>query len=182
MIQKFGNVEVTVRDEPTYSVSSSDNVRSYKNEYRHSTEYKHTCGHGITTKQDGVVVSTAVVLGVGGATGVHEHTLAHDGLNLFVAAGDGVFSLSLPNLQLNWQLKVDFAACFGVYWIKHLGCLLTWGELNISCYSQDGKELWSTSRPDIFTEGLKLSDGHAIVTDFNGDTFAINLATGKIEQ
>lgn len=127
-------------------------------------------------------VSCAILLGVGGATGVNENSVAFEGESLYVASGDALYSLSLPSLELNWCVKVDFATCFGVFWLKDRNCLLTWGELEIGCYTQTGEKIWSSSGPDIFTEGLELQENIAIVTDFNGDVHNINLSNGEISS
>ena len=102
--------------------------------------------------------------------------------SLYVAAGDSVYSLSLPMLDLNWAVQVDRATCFGVFWFDRLGYLLTWGELSISSYSVDGKELWSATGADVFSEGLELKNQKAMVTDFNGHVYKIDLISGKISS
>ena len=42
--------------------------------------------------------------------------------------------------------------------------------------------MWSSSGPDIFTEGLELHEDIATVTDFNGDVHNINLSNGAISS
>ncbi len=182
MNRVFGNYEVSLRDEPTYSRNSTDNSRGYVHEYCRNDEYQHVSAHGINVSENEETLSSAVLLGVGGATGVNENSLAFDSNSLYVAAGDALYSLSLPDLELNWCSKVDFATCFGVFWLKGRNCLLTWGELEVGCYSKSGKKLWSTSGPDIFTEGLEVLDSVAKVTDFNGDVYEISLSNGAISS
>jgi hypothetical protein len=182
MNQIFGNYEITLRDEPTYSRNSTDNPRSYINEYIRSEKYQHASAHGLIVSENEERLASAVLLGVGGVTGVNENSLAFDDSNLYVAAGDALYSLSLPDLELNWCKKVDFATCFGVFWLRDRACLLTWGELEIGCYSKAGKKLWSTSGPEIFTEGMVLQDNIAKVTDFNGDVHIVDLNNGAISS
>ncbi|MBK1790037.1 hypothetical protein [Persicirhabdus sediminis] len=182
MNRVFGNYEVTLRDEPTYARHSSDNPRDYIHEYCRSDKYQHVSAHGINVVEGEEPLGSAVLLGVGGATGINEHSLAFDGNSLYVASGDALYSLSLPTLEMNWCEKVDFATCFGVFWLQGRNCLLTWGELEIGCYSIGGTKLWSTSGPDIFTEGLELQESIAKVTDFNGEVFEINLNNGEISR
>ncbi|QSX36874.1 hypothetical protein [Shewanella sedimentimangrovi] len=182
MNKVFGNYEVAIRDEPTYSRNSTDNPRSYINEYCRNDKYEHVSAHGINVSENEEILGSAVLLGVGGATRVNDNSLAFNGTSLYVAAGDALYSLSLPALKLNWCKKVDFATCFGVFWLDDRSCLLTWGELEIGCYSKDGEKLWSTSGPDIFTEGMEVHGGIAKVTDFNGDVHEINLSNGAISS
>jgi hypothetical protein len=182
MNRVFGNYEVALRDEPAYSRNSTDNPRSYIHEYCRDDKYEHVSAHGVNVSENEALLGSAVLLGVGGATGVNENSLAFDGSSLYVAAGDALYSLSFPTLELNWCEKVDFATCFGVFWLQDRGCLLTWGELEIGCYSRAGKKLWGATGPDIFTEGMDLQGGIAKVTDFNGDVHEINLSNGAISS
>lgn len=176
----FENYEVTLRDEPVYSRNSADNPRAYIHEYCRSDEYQHVSAHGVSVREDEETLASAILLGVGGATGINENSVAFDGESLYMASGDALYSLSLPSLELNWCVKVDFATCFGVFWLQDRNCLLTWGELEIGCYTQTGEKMWSSSGPDIFTEGLELHEDIATVTDFNGDVHNINLSNGAI--
>ena len=178
----FQNYEISVRDEPTYSRNSTDNARSYNNEYCRSEKYQHISAHGITVGDIHSQHSSAIILGVGGATGVNEDSVAYCSDTLFIAAGDAVFSLTLPSLELKWCKKVDFATCFGVYWVQDKSCLITWGELNVSCLSEHGKEIWSTSGPDIFTEAFEVKGDFIKVTDFNNDMFLINIENGEMSN
>lgn len=123
-----------------------------------------------------------MLLGVGGATGVNKSSVAQDGHNLYVAAGDAVYSLSMPTLNLVWCIKVDSATCFGVYWLLDQDCILTWGELEIGCYSRAGEKFWAVTGPDIFTEGFEVAGNVARVTDFNGDVYSINLNHGQMTR
>jgi len=178
----FGNYEITLRDEPTYSRNSTNNPRSYIHEYCRSDEYEHVSAHGVAIREHEECLASAIFLGVGGATGVNENSLAFDGSSLYVAAGDALYSLSLPALELNWCEKVDFTTCFGVFWLQERNCLLTWGELEIGCYTTAGEKLWSSSGPDIFTEGLELQGDIAKITDFNGDVHIVDLNSGAISS
>jgi len=182
MNRVFGNYEVTLRDEPAYPRNSADNPRAYIHEYRRSDEYQHVSAHGVGVRENGETLASAILLGVGGATGVNENSIAFDGESLYMASGDALYSLSLPSLELNWCVKVDFATCFGVFWLQDKNCLLTWGELEIGCYTPAGEKNWSTSGPDIFTERLELQENIATLTDFNGDVHNINLSNGEISS
>lgn len=182
MNRVFGNYEIALRDEPAYSRNSADNPRSYIHEYCRSDEYQHVSAHGISVSENEELSSSAILLGVGGATGVNENSLAYDRNSIYMAAGDALFSLSFPSLSLNWCKQVDFATCFGVFFLQDSDCLLTWGELEIGCYSKTGKKLWGSTGPEIFTEGMEIQDGIAKVTDFNGDVHKINLKNGTISS
>jgi hypothetical protein len=180
MNRDFDNYEVNLIDEPTYSRNSTDNLRRYVHEYCRSDEYQHISAHGISVTENEDLLASVVLLGVGGATGVNENSMAYDGSSIYVAAGDALFSLSMPHLELNWAKRVDFATCFGVFWLEDRNCLLTWGELEIGCHTKTGEKLWSTYGPNIFTEGLELDNDVAKVTDFDGVAHKIRLSDGEI--
>jgi len=183
MIHMYGDIEVEIQDEPTYSTNSTDNPRQYNNEYwRVKAESHYSAAHGVSTLEHGLPISSAIVLGQGGATGIHKDSCSYDGSSIYVAAGDSVYSLSLPMLNLNWARQVDKATCFGVFWLEHLDYLLTWGELSIRSYSVDGKELWSATGSDIFTEGLELKNQKAMITDYNGHVHKVDLVSGEISR
>ena len=108
MNRVFGNYEVTLRDEPVYSRNSADNPRAYVHEFCRSNEYQHVSAHGVNVRDNGETLASAILLGVGGATGVNENSLAFDGKDLYMASGDALYSLTLPSLELNWCVKGRF--------------------------------------------------------------------------
>ncbi|WP_353304577.1 hypothetical protein [Sessilibacter corallicola] len=130
--------------------------------------------------EDKALLSSAVLIGIGGATGVHENSIVLDGSSLYVATGDALYSLSLPTLELNWCQQVDLAACFEVFLLPNRDCLLTCGELEISCYSKVGEKLWGFCGGDIFTGEIEIKNNIAKVSDFIGDIYEIELSNGKI--
>lgn len=92
----INNYEVTLLDEPTYSPNSSDNVRSYDIEICRDEQYESISAHGLMVGDVGAPDSSVILWGVGGATGVNENSIAYHNNTCFVAAGDSVFSLSIP--------------------------------------------------------------------------------------
>lgn len=180
MRRMFGEYEVVLQDESEYSRNSTDNSTHYAHEYCRDAVSGYASAHGVSVFKQGSLLGNAVVLGMGGATGIHEHSLAYDGCTLYVASGDSVYALGLPSLELNWCEKVDFATCFGVFWLEDRNCLITWGELEIACYTQTGKNLWRAQGSDIFSERFELDEDTAKAVDFNGDVYEINLDNGAI--
>ncbi len=87
MNRVFGNYEVTLRDEPVYSRNSADNPRAYIHEYCRSDEYQHVSAHGVRVRENDEMLASAILLGVGGATGVNENSVAFDGEALYMACG-----------------------------------------------------------------------------------------------
>jgi hypothetical protein len=174
------NHQITLINEPAYSENSTDNKRSYERVFCRSKE-PHYSAHGVIAGELESPESSVVLLGVGGATGVHKHSLACNESVCFVAAGDAVFALKIPSLELKWCDKVDHQTCFGVYWIEAEDCLITWGEVAISRYTADGEKVWSASGADIF-KGFEYKGNHISVTDFGERRYTIKIKTGKIQN
>jgi hypothetical protein len=56
----------------------------------------------------------------GGATGITSDAAFVDNNNLIIRCSNQVFSLALPELNKNWQVKPDWATCFRFINIKTL--------------------------------------------------------------
>ncbi|TQV72918.1 hypothetical protein FLL45_15750 [Aliikangiella marina] len=179
MKKVFEGYELTLVEEKTYSTNSTDNIRSYKTELCRNSEYRHTCAHGVFVGDIESPQASTILLGVGGATGIHEDSIAYHDSICFIAAGDSVFALQLPSLELLWCRKVDFATCFGIYWVKEKNCLISWGEVDVRRLTKDGDIEWAASGSDIFTEGFELDKDQIEITDFNNDVYKIEIETGK---
>ena len=174
----FNGIDVTLINEPHYSVNSTDNVRSYEVELCRNKEYQHSSAHGLFVGDIDSPESSVILLGVGGATGVHEYSFTINNGICYVASGDSVFSIRLPTLELIWVKKVDFATCFGVFWVGKYDCLISWGEMDICRLNSDGDKIWKVSGPEIFTEGFEFTGDSVLVTDFDGTAHKISIETG----
>ena len=176
------NYKITVIDEPTYSKGSVDNIRTYNVELCRDDAWRHSSAHGVIVGDLESPDASVILLGVGGTTVIHSDSIAHNSDVCFIAAGDSVFALKVPSLELQWCQKVDFATCFGVYWIESENCLITWGELDVCRFTDRGENVWCASGADIFTEGIEIHKDHIEVTDFNYDKYEVDIQTGKIKK
>jgi len=182
MKQIFNGIDVTLINEPHYSVNSTDNVRSYEVELCRNKKYQHSSAHGLFVGDLEYPESSVIFLGVGGATGVHQYSFTINSDICYVAIGDSIFSLKLPTLELIWVKKVDFATCFGVFWVSDYDSLISWGELEICRLDSNGDKVWTMSGPEIFTEGFEFAGDHILVTDFDGIVHKISIETGLSVQ
>jgi hypothetical protein len=101
------------------------------------------------------------------------------GNDLFVAIGDQICCITLPGLELKWNVKADTATCFGVYYSDRYHCLISHGECEICRLGLDGKIQWTASGKDIFTMGFALHSNNIEAVDFNNEKYSIDIATGK---
>lgn len=167
--------QVTVVDEPTYSFRSADNLRTYDTEIRLAREDLSSV-HGVRVDGKWSVVFAAS----GGRSGLHEHSAVEVDGRLCLAVGNQVVCLKLATGSVEWSRRVDLATCFGVHWDGHHGLLLSHGEVQISCLSATGDEIWSASGADIFTEGFRCLDNGIEVIDFNRSVYLFDYRTGML--
>jgi hypothetical protein len=179
MLFKAGNYDLDLIDEPTYTPGSADNVRSYGREYDFTdAAYRPSSRHGVLLREDGVVRQSCILLAGGGASGVHEHSIAIVDKTCFLAVGDTLCSLVLPSFELRWHRQVDHATCFGVYFSANHYCLISHGELEIARVSLSGEVVWSFGGADIFSEGIKVFPDYVEAVDFNQNIYKIDITNG----
>jgi hypothetical protein len=103
------------------------------------------------------------------------------GDTLYAAAGDAIFALTLPALDLLWASKTDATTCYGVHYASKHDCLVSHGETAIARLSRDGRIGWTVPGKDLFTGRLQLHPDHLVVEDFGNVLHRIDLATGRAE-
>jgi hypothetical protein len=174
---------VTVWNDPGYKPKSLDNPRLYGKEYLLG-ESHWSSQHAVECIGADGAAETCLIASGGGATGIHEHScIAQDGA-IFLAVGDSLCRLSLPDLQLTWHAVVDQATCFGVHWSPEHRCLIIHGELLISRMDTKGNIAWQScgESSDIFTGEFELYGDHAKVVDFNNNCYRIDIRKGEISD
>ncbi|MEI6950543.1 hypothetical protein V9K67_25390 [Paraflavisolibacter sp. H34] len=133
--------------------------------------------HAIKVYKGEKLIKTAIVVASGGGTGVQEDTALIDEKSLIVRCCNKVFSLSLPDLNINWVTEPDWATCFSVH--KYQDTYITHGEISIARIDKNGKVLWSYSGADIFVclykgTPFEMHDDFIELTDFNGSKYRID--------
>jgi len=175
MITTINNKKIYLIDEPSYTLNSTDNIRKYNKEIHRDGEFHMTCAHGLISP-----ITSIILLGNGGTTGIHNNSLAYKNDLCFIAVSDSVFAMTIPKLEVKWFKKVDLAACFGIYYLPEKNCLISWGEVNIVKLALNGTIIWSCSGADIFTGNFKIFNHYIEVIDFNNQKYMIDLDSGKI--
>ena len=175
---------VEIISDDTFKKDSSDNVFHYDLVYcdTESPDYEPSSKHGVMLKENDKIIISAILCGVGGATGIHDNSAIIDNDNLFVCVANKIFSLSLPDLQLNWIINPDWASCFQIFKTQH-GTIVH-GETEISSIDLSGKILWSFSGADIFVtpesgNEIELKEDYINLVDWNGKKYQIDY-NGKL--
>jgi hypothetical protein len=174
-----GTFQLTIIDEPDYHVGSTANPRRYDQLYNFDQEYRPSTQYGLVCLDAQQKRRSCLLLASAGATSVHEHSAVVVREQCFVAVGDQLCCLSLPDTRLQWATNVDSATCFGVYYSAPHDCLISHGEMEIARVDFDGRIVWSAGGADIFTGEFRLDEKHAYVTDFNDMPYRIEIETGK---
>jgi len=176
---QHNDLTIELFDDPSYVINSADSPTNYDLVYNGDNYNGHDfpTRHAIRIFRSGELIKSVILLGAGGATGVSSDTALIDNENLIIRCSNQLFSLTLPELNRNWQIKPDWATCFSVN--KYHDTYITHGETSIARIDKNGKMLWSFSGTDIFVclyEGnpFEMHDTYIALTDFNGSEYKID--------
>ncbi|WP_131561792.1 hypothetical protein [Pedobacter frigidisoli] len=145
------------------------------------TEYS-ASKQGIKLYQDDQIIDSCIVIGSGGATGVHQNSSLIDNDQLLLCCCDTVFCLTLPDLALKWKTQADQATCFQIF--QHQYDYIIHGELQVTKLDKDGNKKWEFGGTDIFVsidneEEFKLETDGILLTDFAKTKYKIDF-DGKL--
>jgi hypothetical protein len=179
ILRQFGRWELRLFDDAMYATNSTDNAHTYEHVYgAENSRYRVTARHGVNTTEAGVSVSSAILLGTAGATGVHERSLHVENGMAYVCVSNSVFALSIPLLALVWELKVDDATNFEVFPVNE--DMIIHGQLSISRISKGGQIVWQKFGSDIFvtaegTDDFCIRDGRIHARSWDGRKYVFDL-------
>ncbi len=180
---QYKNLIIEVSNEPNYRFDSNDDNFCYSKHYSADgvKEYP-TSKHGIKIYCENQVIDSCIVIGSGGATGIHKNSALFDGDQLLLCCCNTIFCLTLPTFELKWKTQADEATCFQIY--KYQDDYLIHGELQISRLDRNGNIKWEFSGADIFVsidneEEFIIKNDGILLTDFTGKKYKINF-DGKV--
>ncbi len=179
------SLTIEIFDDPAFEESSAD-----KNQYDKVIELeseKHiriSVRHGIKVYQNEKLVSSAIIIGHGGVTSARNGAALIDQDNLIICCSNNVFSLSLPQLKVNWSTQADWVTCFSIHQYKD--SFISEGEMSVARIDRTGMVLWSYSGADIFVcpdEGVpfEMHEDFIALTDFEESTYKIDYDGNTIE-
>ncbi|MHC6201995.1 hypothetical protein ACYULU_02225 [Breznakiellaceae bacterium SP9] len=177
IIEYFEDKIIEIIDDTTYT-------NNYDFEYFLDIPTPHGISkHGIIIKQNDKIINSAIVFGNGSSTTVHKHSYYINDTVIIVCCGNSLFSLTLPELQLNWKIEIDEATAFGIY--KMNDDYIIHGELTINRIDTKGKIIWKKYGSDIFVtmEGqndFKIGENFIYVKSWDGRKYKFNY-NGKDE-
>jgi len=178
-----GDFEVELFKED-YSHHSVDNINHY--DFFYSSENAgYTTQIGIRTFKDDALLKSALISAGGGGTGIHKTSFICEEDRIVLCCSDSVFCLSIPQLNLLWSTKADFATCFQIF---SLGTdYIVHGELEITRLGKDGNIIWQRGGADIFTtinfneDNFSVGNGFILVTDWGNRKYIFDFDGNLIE-
>ena len=180
---QYKKFTIEVLDEPTYKFGSSDNNFSYTKHYFGDGAIEHpTSKHGIKIYQGEQIIDNCIIIGSGGATGIHENSLLIDNDLLLICCCDTIFCLTLSNFELKWKTQADQITCFQIF--KNQDDYIIHGELQIAKLDKNGNIKWVFGGADIFVsidgeEEFKIENDGILLTDFAKTKYKIDF-DGKL--
>ncbi len=174
---QYKDFTIEVIDEPTYIYGSTDNDFYYSKAYfGGEAELYPTSKHGVKVYQGDKVIDSCIIIGSGGATGIHQNSSLVDNDQLVICCCDTVFCLALPDLALKWNTQADQATCFQIF--QQQDGYIVHGELLITKLDRDGNKKWEFGSEDIFVstgneEIFKMESDGILLTDFSGKIYKI---------
>jgi len=111
---------------------------------------------------------------------ISEHSAFILNDSLFLAVGNDVCKIKLPDLELTWRTKSDTALCFGLYPLLEQDCIIVHGECEITRLKFTGEIEWIVSGKDVFTGVFRISATQIEVSDFNDAKYLIDISSGRI--
>jgi len=184
---QYNDLTIELFDDSSYVIDSIDSPTQYDVIYNgdNYAEHDFPTRHAIKVFKSGQLIRSAILLGAGGATGITSDAAFVDNNNLIIRCSNQVFSLALPELNKNWQVKPDWATCFSIH--KYQDTYIVHGETSISRIDRMGNILWSYGGADIFVclyEGtpFEMHNDFIFMTDFNGSKYKIDYDGNSISH
>ena len=180
----YKEYQIEIINDETYTEGSADNTNHYDLVYKDPADdvYIPSSKHGVKVYRDGIYKS-AILLAAGGGTGVYADSAIIDNDNLITRCCNKVFSLTLPDLQLNWITEGDWATCFSIHLYKE--SYIIHGEMFITRLARDGTIMWQAGARDIFVninhqgDTFQMRDEYIELMDFQGYRYKLTY-DGKI--
>lgn len=136
--------------------------------------------HAISITDGDQNVKTALVIACGGSTGIHTESAVVYRDSLIICCANKVFSLTIPDLHLNWIVQGDPATCFGIYQAED--GLFVHGELRVTRLDYHGNTIWEQGLRDIIfyidednicEDPFIMNENFISLLDFNGNRYQL---------
>lgn len=180
---EYKSYEIEIINDNNYTLMSSDNKNMYSFEYSNGlivTDRGYSVTkYGIRIKDSlsNTEYSSAILSENGGVTSIHSSSFHIDQDKLWICICDKVYCLGIPNLEIIWHKRFDWATHFSLN--PFHDDFLIHGELEIFRISKSGDLKWRFGASDIFINAEKgnhfeIKDKIISVRDWNGKIYNID--------
>ena len=176
----FKKYAIELYKDEAFKLNSADNNFKYDFVYHDEEATKYQCSqHAIKVCEDEKIYKSAIVCAGAGGTTIHSQSAIIVDNDIFICCADKVFSLSLPDLTLNWITQVDMATCFGINLADN--GLFTHGEMSVTRLDLKGQIIWQTGLRDIIVnieenreqDEFVMHDTYISLMDFNTNKYQL---------
>lgn len=170
-------------EQDTYSIELKDVITISETEIdavyepEADKEFKPSSRTIVTVFENEQKKAAVLLQAAGGATSASDDSALIVGNHLITRCSNMLFSLSIPDLKLNWLTKADDATCFSI--LPYEDDLIVHGEVAISRINTQGSIVWQFTGSDIFlsldgTSTFDLYPDFIELTDFNGHRYLVD--------
>jgi len=176
MITNYKDYTIEVINDSEHTVGNVDNLRNYSKVYTSNLSHEN-CKHGIIIKQNDEIISSAIICEIGISMRILENSFLIKNDSIFICCERKIYSLAIPELNLNWSIECDLATCFGIHEFED--DFIIHGETEISRLTERGLIKWQFNGRDIFVtmDGQKDFEiiGNTIkLKDFENNDYILN--------
>lgn len=115
VISLWLGLQIEIFDELAYSPGSMDNIRKYPKAYLIPDHFEANAKFGVICSDLDGIIQNSVFITATRYDKPYENSALIQGGVLYLAIGNQVYNLSLPDLNLFWYQEVDPGSCFGIY-------------------------------------------------------------------
>ena len=177
----FKHFEIELKDDPSYRIKSTG-TPIYAYEFSQGAVIKNLIFtinkraiivRDATSKQE---ISSAILCENGGKAELTQDSFKLEEGQLWICAGDKMYSLDIPSLQVKWFINIDFGTIHSINFFG--GDLIIHSNMGLVRINKKGETIWKFSEGNgVFIPGegrLKLFEKHIELIDGNDQQYRIN--------
>lgn len=182
------NYKIEVINDYCYTINSKDNTYTYQYQHGDKDGIEESTGsprYGLRLYIDEIEYSSAIIFGRGWANSFSDNLISINYTEIVILAGNSVFCLELPSLDLKWRADGQWITGFRIY--KTQNAYVVHGELSIGKVSFEGNLEWEFYGRDIFVlpsgeNNFNICEELIQVLDWEGYRYKITLDGKEIKD
>ena len=110
-----GKYQIDIFHDQNFKQGSADNLHQYDFEYFDANDFVFPTIYGVKIYEGKNLLKSAVIGSIGGGTSIYKNSTILEDDRLLICCSDSIFCLSVPDLELHWRTKADWATCFEIF-------------------------------------------------------------------